>query len=331
MFKLLSKRQREGRKRHAGAGELDSARPTEADETESLGSDSSLLALLDEGWFQQGAGGTGSRHSSRPSSRPGSRADSVVHRPQQPYPDSAAPSPALSKEGHAASPSRKATPALDDLQPASREASSSHCAGAGLGVAGSNRSGREAAGVPTLPQQPATPTGTQLAVGSATTASEASVLEHSQRASASMAGLGWEGVAESTAGSPVVSAERLGTPSVGSGWDSPRSWSTSQLSLPQVHLETMDLAQLESLAAEAAQLQQRAALAMKFARQQLAVALCELVVLLGLGFVFAAVAQVQAWAVAAATAPIHAAHAVVSYLLHLWAVMLGVALSLVRA
>jgi hypothetical protein len=37
----------------------------------------------------------------------------------------------------------------------------------------------------------------------------------------------------------------------------------------QVQLETMDLAQLEALAAEAAQLQQRAALAMKFARQRM--------------------------------------------------------------
>ena len=190
-------------------------------------------ASLTAGWFQQGTGG--SRHSSRPSSRPDSRADSVARQPHQPSTDSAAPAPAVSKDRHAIPPSKKASPALEDLQPASREASSSSVAGAGLGVAGSTRSGRQAAGVLTLPQQPATPTGAQLAAGSATSASEASLLlEHCHMASPSVGGLGLEEFAERTVGSPVARAERPGTPSVGSGWDSPRSWSTSQLSLPQV-------------------------------------------------------------------------------------------------
>ena len=160
----------------------------------------------------------------------------------------------------------------------------------------------------------------------------------------------------------------------------------------QVQLETMDLAQLEVLAAEAAQLQQRAALAMRFARQRMGpptmlrsatalenvqevdtpasaatsvsgrlgdapgspvgssrgrrskrraragagwlaefvVALCELVVLLGLGAVFATVAQVRAWAAGAAAAPFRAAHAVLRHFLHLWAVVVSLMFSLVR-
>ena len=162
----------------------------------------------------------------------------------------------------------------------------------------------------------------------------------------------------------------------------------------QVQLETMDLAQLEVLAAEAAQLQQRAALAMKFARQRMGppsmlrhglataledvqesdtpasaatsvsgrlgdapgspvgssrgrrskrraragagwlaefvVALCELVVLLGLGAVFATVAQVRAWAAGAAAAPFRAAHAVLRHFLHLWAVVVSLMFILVR-